>query len=245
MSFSPTPELPWWARLSSPIVAGPLRGIRWLPACGGKIMRVFLGTYEREQTARFVSLIRPGDVVFDVGAAHGYYTLLSARLAGPAGKVVAFEPFPENAAFLRAHVGKNRFGNVVIRQEAVSDRNGTIGFGRGSGTGTGRIDASGTLQVPLRTLASVASELGLRPDHIKIDVEGAEMGVLRGAGSLLDSHPTLFLSTHGPDIHRECCEFLSARGYCLDPLDSEDLDSSTEVVALSPATAAQAVRSAA
>ena len=88
-------------RLRFPILAGPLRGRWWLPATRGKLLRIYLGTYEREQTALFRELIRPGHTVLDVGAHVGYYTVLASALAGPRGAVWAFEPNPANAGCLR------------------------------------------------------------------------------------------------------------------------------------------------
>ena len=72
-----------------PILRGPLAGKKWLLASR---INFFLGTYEPEQTQAFQEIVRPGSVVYDVGAHYGYYTLLASVLAGPAGRVLAFEP---------------------------------------------------------------------------------------------------------------------------------------------------------
>ena len=73
-----------------PILAGPLRGRGWLPASRGKLARIFLGTYEPEQTRLFQEHVRPGDTVLDVGAHVGYYTVLSAVLAVASGALWLF-----------------------------------------------------------------------------------------------------------------------------------------------------------
>jgi FkbM family methyltransferase len=218
--------------------------MRWLPAAGGKVLRVISGNYETDQVAAFISTIRPGDTVFDVGAAHGYYTLLSAKLVGPAGRVVAFEPSPQNAAYLRAHVQRNRLSNVTIRPEAISDFVGELRFQIGMGSGTGRIDQHGSLTVPALTLDQAVAELGCVPQALKIDVEGAELTVLAGARTLLQSFPTLFLSTHGTVTHQRCCRYLQDLGYHMSPLNAAELAQATEILAVSPriATAQPAIR---
>src|SRR5436189_1117591 len=85
--------------ISVPFVAGPLRGNWWQLASCGKLGRLLLGTYEREQSGLFREHLRPGEQVLDIGAAVGYYTLLSAKLVGTAGSVVSFEPDPINLEF--------------------------------------------------------------------------------------------------------------------------------------------------
>ena len=94
------------------MLLGPLRGALWLPrsATAGS----WLGTYERELQEVFTAHVRPGDVVFDVGANVGFYSLLAARLVGPKGRVVAFEPAARNVALLEQHLRLNRVTNVIV-----------------------------------------------------------------------------------------------------------------------------------
>lgn len=218
--------------LRLPIIAGALRGRWWLPASRGKILRILNGTYEREQTALFEQLLRPGATVLDVGANVGYYTLLASVLVGDAGRVHAFEPEPRNAGFLRDHVRINRRGNVTVQQAAVSDRAGTARFDFGSGSGTGHLADAGAIEVRTLRLDDHCAEHGLAPSAIKIDVEGAEMSVLQGARETLARHrPLLFLSTHGADVHRACLAFLRELGYELTPILGGDVESTTEVLA--------------
>jgi hypothetical protein len=71
------------------------------------------------------------------------------------------------------------------------------------------------------------------PNVIKIDVEGAEVDVLKGAQNLLAQHrPVLLLATHGPDVHRDSCAFLQSIGYRLESLDSRAIEQSSEVRAV-------------
>lgn len=189
-----------------------------------------MGTYEREQTALFREVIRPGDVVFDVGAHVGYYTLLAVRLVGPAGQVIAFEPEPRNAYFLEKHLRANRCSRATVVQSAVGDHEGTVRFEHGTGTGTGRVSANGSLAVPIVSLDGFLQQRPLDCHAVKIDVEGGEMAVLRGGERLLRTQrPVIFLSTHGPAVHRDCIAFLRASGYALEPIVGTDLASTTEI----------------
>ena len=214
-----------------PIVRGPLRGKWWLPQSRGKILRILGGTYEPEQTQLFQQRVPAGSVVFDVGAHVGYYTVLSAVLTCPEGRVFAFEPNPANHSFLQRHVALNRLGNVTIENAAAADRNGTAPFAFGTGSGTGRLDSGGTLHVRTVRLDDFCSEHGVHPQFLKIDVEGAELDVLRGAAATITAnHPVIFLSTHGPQVHADCLAWLREREYRLDPVAGDDLTSASEVL---------------
>ncbi len=220
--------------LSLPFVVGPLRGNWWQLASGGKITRLLLGTYEPEQSGLFHQHIRPGDQVLDIGAAVGYYTLLASKLVGTKGRVVSFEPDPNNLQFLRSHVAQNGLSQVTILPVALADETGTARFGGGTGTGTGRLCENGVVQVAVRRLDDVAAEMNLRPQHLKIDVEGAEMAVLLGGRQLIERcKPTIFLSTHEkivPGIHRRCCELLMQWGYQLQPITGNSVDEASELL---------------
>jgi FkbM family methyltransferase len=221
---------PHWF-LPLPVLKGSLRGALWLPACGGKLARVLLGTYEREQTRLFRQLVRPGDAVLDVGAAAGYYTLLASRLVGKKGRVLAFEPDPQNAFYLQWHLRLNRARNVKPHTMAVANDNGHARFGGGTGTGTASLCGDGEIVVTVGRLDDVLAGLPHRINHIKIDVEGAELEVLEGGRQLIEKHrPTLFLSTHGACVHRDCCQWLQTMGYRLSPIGGADLQSATEVL---------------
>ncbi len=217
--------------LRVPILRGTLRGRRWLPAAGGKVLRVLLGTYEEEQTRLFRAMVRPGHTVLDVGAHVGYYTLLASELAGVTGQVVAFEPDPDNVRFLERHVRLNRCVNVTVERAAVAASDGEASFERGSGTGTGHLGAAGDLTVRTLALDAYVRRHGLRPDVVKIDVEGAEAEVLAGAESMLRTvRPTLFLSTHGREPNRTCRLFLDRLGYDTVGIDDDSVAAADELL---------------
>lgn len=205
--------------LRAPIVAGPLRGRWWLPAGGGKVWRVLGGTYEAEQTALFEARVGPGGVVLDLGAHIGYYSLLAARLAGPAGRVYAFEPHPRNAWYLRRHMRMNRCRNVEIVECAAYDRCATLRFDLGSGSGTGRVSDTGPIEVRTVRLDDFVGAREIVPTVVKVDVEGGERPVLEGARETLRAaRPVLFLSTHGDDRASSCRALLASLGYRMLPV---------------------------
>jgi FkbM family methyltransferase len=220
--------------VSLPIVSGPLRGYWWQSGSGGKIARLLLGTYEREQTRAFQQRVAAGQQLLDIGAAAGYYSLLAAKLVGNNGSVLAFEPDSTNLEYLRRHVSQNRLKNVQVLPVALDNRSGHASFGGGTGTGTRRLCAEGGHTVLVRRLDDVARQQGLTPQHLKIDVEGAELGVLQGGEQVIRScRPTIFLSTHDwiqPGVHAACCELLSAWGYQLEPMIGADLQSTSELL---------------
>ena len=226
-------SLPAGSGLSVPLVAGPIRGYWWQVASGGKLVRLLTGSYEREQSSLFLRHIRPGQQVLDIGAAVGYYTLLAARLVGPKGSVVAFEPHPENLRYLRRHVHQNSLTNVRILNVAVADRDGTARFGGGTGSGTSRLQEEGEFEVAVRRLDGLAETHALAPQLLKIDVEGAELDVLRGSADLIrECRPTIFLSTHGPMHHAPCCLLLESWGYELAPIVGGSVATASELLCM-------------
>jgi FkbM family methyltransferase len=148
----------------------------------------FLG--ERELIA---SLLRPGQRVADVGANIGYYLLLFESLVGPGGKVDCIEPEADNLAELERNLRRNGFANARILPVAAGSSDGVVTLRQGV-NGTVVPDGSGPVQVPLRRLDSVLEE---PIDLLKVDVEGYEGHVLRGAQRLLARRrPTLMIEIH-------------------------------------------------
>jgi FkbM family methyltransferase len=214
-----------------PILAGPLRGRWWLAESRGKVLRVVFGSYEREQTRLLRSLVPRGGTVLDVGAHTGYYTVLASSLVGPSGRVRAFEPHPRNARFLRRHVRLNRCHNTVVEEAAVAAGPGSAMFGGGSGSGTGSLRPDGTHEVRTVGLDDYCGRHGLRPDLIKVDVEGAEAQVLRGAAvTLREERPVVLLSTHGPAAHAACLALLADAGYAAEAVSGGPVGSVDELI---------------
>jgi FkbM family methyltransferase len=215
-----------------PILRGPLRGLWWSLASRGKVGRVITGTYEPEQTAVVRSVVGAGDVVLDIGAHAGYYSLLSSLLAGPSGAVWAFEPDPRNHAALQRHLRINRRSNVSAVRAAVADVRGVARFQAGHGSGTGKLSPHGPVEVEVIRLDDFCGERGIRPTVLKIDVEGAELEVLAGAPRLLErERPAILLSTHGPELHRSAISLLQDAGYELRPIVGPTTREAPEILA--------------
>jgi FkbM family methyltransferase len=143
-------------------------------------------TWNLEEYRAFKADVAPGDVVFDVGANLGAYSLLLAQWVGPAGCVYAFEPAPEARRGLERHVRLNDCSHrVMISAEAVSATRGLAQFRASGPQGDNRLVTSGDGgdRIPVRTTSidEFCSAHHLAPSLIKIDVEGAELEVLRGA----------------------------------------------------------------
>ena len=216
---------------------GALKGKKWI--VGSSTHGCWLGSYEFDKQALFEATVRPGTVVFDLGGHVGYYTLMASELVGPSGRVVTFEPVPRNLAYLREHLRMNRVENVTVIEAAVSDVEGTVPFDSGPSSTMGRLTSDGELQVRTVALDLLISRGELpAPDCLKIDIEGAEFLALLGARvTLAREHPTIFLATHGDEVHRRCCDLLRELDYELRPIDGMELHRSSEVLAVyGPAT---------
>lgn len=214
-----------------PILQGELRGKKWIS--GSSDHGCWLGSYEYEKQRLFVQYILPGDLVLDVGAHVGFYTLLASTLVGKKGTVIAFEPLPDNLVYLRKHLRLNQNKNVRIVEAAVSDTDGKAWFKKGASSSRGAVSLSGDVEVSTISLDGLVSRGMIRnPSLIKMDIEGGEYRALLGADALLRQyHPTIFLATHGQDVHRRCCDYLRSLGYSLKPVDGTDVAKTDEIIA--------------
>jgi FkbM family methyltransferase len=217
------------ARLTAlPILRGNGRGLR-VSFGESNLSRVVRGA-ESQVEDKLLEIVRPGDIVYDLGANIGWYSLLAARRVGPTGQVIAFEPAIENAAHLQRNSASNGFANIVVVPAAVSDRDGWAMF-LNRGSLQGRLDkpdddiqakrlakqvgkSRGRTPVPMVTLdAWIAEAEQMPPSLIKIDIEGAEIGALGGMKSTLrTAKPALIIELHG------------TRDAILDLLDQSDYE---------------------
>ena len=146
------------------------------------------GGYEEKEIALLCSLIKHGDVVLDVGANIGLYTLPMSRAVGMNGLVVAFEPDPDNLRLLKKNVKRNKCDNVRIVPCALGSRDGTVDLyqvdnNRGYLSFADLGQTGKSVKVPVRRGDVVLQELAVpTPSLAKIDVEGAEPLVFAGLG---------------------------------------------------------------
>jgi len=168
---------------------------------------IFLyGTFEISETRLVQAFLRPGMTFLDVGAHVGYYTLIGARLVGDSGRVFSFEPGAETRALLAANVSRNAFQNVQIRAEALSEATGAVGFypsAEAGNYGVSSIVAPPDGRPAPVTVASVSLDdfvvgIGGRIDLVKMDVEGAELQVIRGGRRFLSGPgaPPIIFEAH-------------------------------------------------
>lgn len=164
--------------------------------------------YERTFFNDFLRTIHPGDIVYDVGAAQGLYTIFPAILH-PTAWVYAFEPFSPFVKELRENVFLNNLSNVTILELGLSDTRGEFELfhnGKNGSAPSTRNSESRFKQTQLIKLVTV-DELVLNgtlppPDIAKIDAEGAESDILAGMQWVLANHPPrhLFVEFHNTMI---------------------------------------------
>jgi FkbM family methyltransferase len=159
--------------------------------------------YERE-LAYLGRLISPEMVVVDGGASYGIYTIAAARLVGPAGRVLSFEPGLASFSALQRNIALNGFENVRAFRAALADKDGTARlYHEGRGPTSFSLGLPGNSvcnweEVETRALQGLLSkEEGNRVGLIKLDVEGAEELALRGALPLLTaSRPSVIFEVN-------------------------------------------------
>lgn len=215
-----------------PVLQGRLRGKKWI--IGSGVVEMALGSYEYEKRLLFEARVRNSSVVYDIGAHVGFYTLLASQLVGAEGKVIAFEPVRRNLDYLRRHLEINHCVNVVVIEAAVSDRSGTAPFSQGVDYSQGHLSQTkGNIMVNTVSIDElIRNGDAPAPDYMKIDVEGAELLVLKGARSTLSNCDVeIFLATHNSKIHIDCCNFLAFLNYKLKVIVGDDLSSATEIFA--------------
>ena len=164
--------------------------------------------------------LRPGDVAWDVGAYIGYFTLMMRDLCEP-GHVTALEPDPANRERLQQVLALNGVDDVHVLPVAAGAQDGVTRLRQFSGHPAASVAGQGELDVPLVTLDALYPEYGT-PRLIKLDVEGAEADVLRGASRLLDdARPVWLIELHG-EGGREAVEILQAAGYTVKTLNQQE-----------------------
>jgi FkbM family methyltransferase len=166
---------------------------------------------ERQELRDLINEIQEGDVVYDIGANTGLYTLFAA-MACPNGEVIAFEPYLPNLNLLKQDVSRNKLQNVDIRGVALSNSTGNISFSQPEkdnvGYGSSSIETDqpeATIEVPTTTGDQLVADDEIpAPNVVKIDVEGAESLVLKGLENALSGQScrTVYCEVHLPGVEK-------------------------------------------
>jgi len=164
------------------------------------------------QQYRYDSIVEPklGDIVSDIGAYVGDTTLWFSKAVGPQGKVYAFEPEPRNFEKLKANIERNKITNVIPLQLALSENEGEMQVASAGGSSIMTQARTGT-SVKVTTIDKFVGANKLpRVDFIKMDVEGHELKVLKGAHETIQAFkPSLAVSAyHRGDDLIELTKFL-------------------------------------
>lgn len=148
--------------------------------------------YEENETNFIKDSINEGDIVIDIGANIGYYTLLFARLVGNTGKVYSFEPDPRNCLLLEKNIQINDYNNIVLEKKAISDKTEksilyVTDDNAGSTMHKGNSTTKNEIDIDAITLDDYFKANSIAPDFIKIDIEGYELNALKGMKMVLQS----------------------------------------------------------
>ena len=151
---------------------------------------------------------KSGEIVVDIGAQYGDYAILCRKYYQ--AKVFTFEPLRSNFKIIKNNIKVNKLNNGIIAYNvAIGDRRKTV-----------QISFSGDMMNSLgkgekqNTTVKTLDSYRLKPNILKIDVEGFEMDVLRGAIETIKTyHPKIILEVHTKALKEQCIKFLSGFGY--------------------------------
>ena len=187
-------------------------GLKWSAAGFPDLLTrtmLFKGVYQPEVVAALRGLIRPGDTVFDVGGHHGLMALVAVKAAGETGKVVTFEPNPAARELIQRHAELNDVSTLRTEPLALSDTAGLTKFyvqkGDITWNSTLYLDFMAMedrqfdpIEVETMQLDRYVEITGLIPNVIKLDAEGAEFVILRGAKATIEKYRPAFTMEFNP-----------------------------------------------
>lgn len=161
------------------------------------------GTYERFVTRALRELLGAGQTFVDVGANIGYFSLVAAKLVGPSGKVIAFEPIPQNCALLEKSIALNGFDNIEVRRVAVANTNARLRLTQLDRRNSGSFRLARDPSVSREVFDVEGQRLddalaGETVDVIKIDVEGAEGLAFQGMRRTLETSQPIVVMEYSP-----------------------------------------------
>ena len=176
-------------------------------------LNILRGRYEQDEIGFLRGLLAPGDSAIDVGGHIGFFTMHMAALVGSSGRVYAFEPFDANADLLEHSIAENRFADrVVFERAAVGDATGsatltfpaeTLNSGGAYLLRRGDAPLAGNRTKTVKVVALDHLRLQRPVRFIKMDVEGAEPQVIRGAARILrEDRPVILSELHSTQLER-------------------------------------------
>jgi FkbM family methyltransferase len=165
-----------------------------------------------------------GMIVFDVGAHAGLTTIELSQMVGDSGRVYAFEPDREARGYLLENIKRYGASNVTICDTALGERSGEAMFSMDGTQAAGLVDSlvyptrARVEKVEVATLEDVCDRIGAVPHYLKADIEGGELGMIRGSLDFLREHPIhMAFETHrlrdGSFTHDHLTPLLSSAGY--------------------------------
>lgn len=200
------------------IKAGHLKGQKWIRFNRTYNDGYVRGDHELPLQNALAAELKPGMTFYDVGANGGFFTLFGATMVGPSGKVVAFEPHKLTMAQLLKQVSINGLSCVHTVEAAVCENIGTAEFSDDTYSDmaslAGAASAARTVTVKTTTLDHETLCRDLKPDVLKIDVEGAEIDALHGMLKTIEKYrPTLLVELHSDDIGRRYHSLMQSLSY--------------------------------
>ena len=177
---------------------------------------LFWKNCEPEKHYAYTKLIENENIVFDIGANVGLHSYFIARTF-PHTKVIAFEPLPDNHAYIKSTIERNKIKNIELVESAMSSTVGTVFFNKSSNNSQGFItDEKTGLEVNVNTIDNFIITKKIKPDFIKIDVEGAEWKVLEGfRQSIAAILPIMIIELHNPENDRKVADFFKLLPYTM------------------------------
>ena len=209
--------------------AGPAKGVTFalrMPDDKG----ILTGAYEIDLATRLAKAIRAGDVAYDIGSWHGFFA--GVMVASGARQVHVFEPLPANTERLETFISLNPERDIRLHKCAVGAAPGEMDLVVMPETSMAKLEASDFQKdvltgdrVRVRVVSiddMVASGQLPLPQVMKVDVEGAELLVFKGAlDTIRRAKPQIFCEVHSSGLLEACEEFFSSLGYGIEHLDRD------------------------
>jgi FkbM family methyltransferase len=194
-----------------------------------------LGTYEVPIQNIFAQHLKTGAVFYDIGANVGFFSIVAAKLVGDSGKVIAFEPGKDNAQAIRHNGALNNFKQIEVIEKAISNNSGSgqlllakYSGGHALATADAPPDLAGEITVDVVSIDDlIAQKLIEPPNFVKVDVEGAELDVLKGMKETIKTYqPTIIYEVDDGDRtayerkYQELADFMHSLDYKVTPTEN-------------------------